>query len=308
MVPGCETLTLPEFPEDVEPTPITPNDDFYAQSCCGVPLLDVELWQLTIKVGGVEVAVIDKAYLDSLELRYKEHTLQCIGGGPSMQQISNAIWGGLPLRELLDDLGVEIPESAVSQKWVCADGYHTGLPIGDTDTMWAVWVMNDRELPPKHGAPLRLLTPGRYGTKNPKWPVELDFVDEPYLGYWEQRNWSDEAPYLPNGLIGSPRDFTVVNVGEVLVRGTAFAGDDPIAKVELTTDGGETWTEVERYYAGEADIWTLWRHTWRPDAPGIYTVQVRVTTASGATSSPSPDATNVLDGYDGSMAIEVEVV
>ena len=97
--------------------------------------------------------------------------------------------GCLPLRELLDDLGVEIPESAVSQKWVCADGYHTGLPIGDTDTMWAVWVMNDRELPPKHGAPLRLLTPGRYGTKNPKWPVELDFVDEPYLGYWEQRNW-----------------------------------------------------------------------------------------------------------------------
>ena len=306
-LPGCETLDLPAGLVGELPDPLTPNDQFYVQSCCGTPAVDVDAWSLDISVLGELVAQIDVAFLESLTLRTKEHTLQCIGGGPSLQQISNAVWGGLPLREILDLLGVELPSSVVGQKWRCADFYETGLPVEDVETMWAVWRMNDEPLPADHGGPLRLLTPGRYGTKNPKWPIELDFLDTPYEGFWERLGWSDSSEYLANTFIGAPRELAVSGQGEILVRGTAFAGDDPVEKVELPTAGGESWFEVELYYQGGADVWSLWRHTWRPPEPGVYLLQARVTTVSGAQSSPDASAPFFLNGYDGSMASEVEV-
>jgi DMSO/TMAO reductase YedYZ molybdopterin-dependent catalytic subunit len=308
LLPACDNLVLPDFPTGQATSPITPTNEFYTQSCCGTPDVDVSAWRLRILGLGEPLAELDAAFLDTLTPRTKEHTLQCIGGGPGSQQISNALWGGLPLRELLDLLGVQVPATAIAQKWTCADDYHTGLPIEDLDTMWAVWLLNDRPLPPAHGAPLRLLTPGRYGTKNPKWPIELDLVDTPHTGFWEARGWSDEAFYKANGFIVAPRDQTSVMVGPVEIRGTAFAGDDPIARVEVTTNGGESWREATLTYQGGPDIWTLWSIDWDPEEPGSYAVQVRVTTESGAMSSPSPDATNRLEGYDGSMQIEVQVV
>jgi DMSO/TMAO reductase YedYZ molybdopterin-dependent catalytic subunit len=308
LLPGCETLVLPKFPGGQASSPITPNATFYRQTCCGVQNIEPDDWRLVIRVAGEEVAEITTDVLDTFTPREKEHTLQCIGGGPGNQQISNALWGGVPLREILDALGVRIPENTVSQKWTCEDGYHVGVPIEDVDTMWAVWQMNGRPLPNDHGAPLRLLTPGRYGTKNPKWPIELDFVDEIYVGYWERNGWSDDASYLANAFIVSPRDQTTIQQGPVEVRGTAFAGDDPITRVEVTVDGGETWTDATLTYEGPEDVWTLWSFDWTPEAPGDYAVQARVTTVSGDTSSPSAIATNRLYGYDGSMEVSVVVI
>lgn len=308
LMPACDKLVLPDFPSGQATAPITPTASFYRQSCCGTPEVDADAWTLTVRVNGDEVAEITTDLLRTLTPRTKEHTLQCIGGGPGSQQISNALWGGLPLRELLDLLGVEIPASVTSQKWSCADGYHVGVPVEDVETMWAVWELNDRPLPAAHGAPLRLLTPGRYGTKNPKWPIELDLIDEPHVGFWESRGWSDEAFYKPNSFIVVPRDRTFVELGEIEVRGTAFAGDDPVTRVEVTTDGGQSWQDATLTYGNGPDVWTLWSFLWTPSESGTYEVQARITTASGAMSSPSPDATNRLEGYDGSMQVEVEVV
>jgi hypothetical protein len=308
-IAGCDELVLPSggvYGEEIPP--VTANDDFYVTSCCGTPAVDTATWRLSIRFRGQELASLDLAYLQSLSARDKEHTLQCIGSNPSNQAISNAVWAGLPFVEILAALGIEAPESAVELKVTGADEYATALPIGDLDKpLWLVWRMNGVALPDDHGKPARLLNPGRYGTKNPKWVTTMEFLEESFVGYWESQGWSNTAEYQANGFIAEPFDGGTVAPGDILLLGTAFAGPDPVVRVEISVDGGATWTDAEITYGAVVDIWTLWRFTWRVDAPGAYEIQVRAHTEGGASSEPDPDGTNPLDGYDGSMKITVSV-
>lgn len=313
VVPGCETLTLPNADLEDAIDPITSNEAFYLQSCCGTPNIAVDSWTLSIKALGVQQATLNAALLATLPVTTVEHTLQCIGSSPAKPLISNAVWGGMPLLDVLDQLGVSVPGTAIEQKWTCADGYHTSLPVDDLAAQWLVWEMNGEPLSADHGAPARVLTPGRYGTKNPKWPEELDFVDVPWTGFWEASGWSSDAVYQTNGFILQPGRFLPVSDDTIRILGTAFAGLDPIVSVQVTTDGGDTWADAEIVYGpdhtdGGDHIWTLWRLDWSPPAPGIYTIQVRATAASGAESNPNPDGTDPFNGYNGGMALDVEVV
>jgi hypothetical protein len=286
--------------------PITPNDDFYVTSCCGTPVVDRDAWSLTFKAAGTVLATADLVDLEGMGPRDREHTLECIGAGPTHQAISNTIWTGLPLTEVLAALGIEVPASAVEMKFTSADEYTTSLPIGDLDKpVWLVWRMNGEPLPEKHGTTARLLVPGRYGMKNPKWIVELEFVDEPYLGFWETRGWSNSAEYAANTFVRDPVDNLSVSAGTVEMVGTAYAGSDEIETVEVTTDGGETWAAAELTYQNGPDVWTLWRFSWDA-SPGVYRIQARCTTKSGAQSGDEY-GTGTLDGYDGSMVVDVEV-
>ena len=53
--------------------------------------------------------------------------------------------------------------------------------------------MNGEQLPQKHGFPVRLLAPGKYGIKHPKWITEITLMDEETFGYWQQQGWTQEA-------------------------------------------------------------------------------------------------------------------
>ncbi len=296
---------------DTDPTdgiePITPNDDFYVTTCCGTPPIDTASWTLTFRANGVEMATVDLLTLEAMEGRDREHTLQCIGASTANQAISNAVWTGLPLTEVLDALGVTVPDSAIEMKFTGADGYTTSLPVSDLDKpVWMVWRMNGDPLPEKHGTTVRLLVPGRYGMKNPKWITDLDFTDTPSLGFWESVGWSNTAEYQANTFVRTPDDNATVTAGTVDVLGTAYAGSDEITRVEISLDGGATWTDAELTYQNGPDVWTLWRYTWTV-TEGVYRVQARCTTRSGAMSG-GEFATGNLDGWDGSMVVDVEVV
>jgi len=290
-----------------ELSPITPNESFYITSCCLTPAVDRASWFLVFAHDGAALATVDLAGLEALGGRDKEHTLECISAGPGHQAIGNAVWTGRPLGEVLDALGITVPDGTVELKFTGADGYTTSVPVGDLDLpIWVVWGMNGEPLPDEHGTVVRLLVPGRYGMKNPKWLTVVDFVSTPHVGFWESVGWSNDASYQVNGLVASPVEREVVEAGEVEILGTAFAGRDPIARVEISTDGGQTWTDAELTYVGGPDVWTQWRHLW--DArPGTWTVVVRCATQSGETTRGT-EGTGSLDGYDGGMALEVEVV
>ena len=291
--------------EPVEFEAITPNEDFYVTSYNGTPAVDRATWSCNITGLGVD-ASFDMAFLEGLTARDKEHTLECISAGPTHKAIGNAVWSGLPLSELFEALGVSVPAEAVQILFTCAEDYTTSNPIEDLDLpSWLVWRMNGEPLPEAHGTTVRMLVPGRYGMKNPKWIVEMEFVDAPVLGFWESQGWSDEAPYLPNALIGEPGRGQTVEAGDLLISGTAFAGDDPISSVEVSLDGGSTWTAATLVYQGGVDVWTLWELPWSPEA-GDYTIIVRATTESGAKTG-SADGSSFPDGYGGGMSIEVRV-
>jgi DMSO/TMAO reductase YedYZ molybdopterin-dependent catalytic subunit len=304
LLPGCDRLVLRQGDAPTSIDPLTSNANFYITSSAGSPSLQRSDWSLVIEDGGT-IATFDAAFLDSVAARETERTLQCIGSSPSNQAISNAVWEGLPLPELLEKKDITLRNS-LEIVMHGGDGYATALPRADVDRpMWLVWKMNGEDLPRDHGFPARLLSPGRYGTKNVKWLQKISLVDEPFVGFWESRGWSDDATYRANTFVVSPSSRTVVGTESVILV-TAFEGEDPVVRVEVSTDDGGSWEDAEITYGPGAGIWVLWRKDWDAQ-PGDYVVSARCTTASGAVSNPDPNGTDPGGGYDGSMAIEVTV-
>jgi DMSO/TMAO reductase YedYZ molybdopterin-dependent catalytic subunit len=291
-------------PDETRPVtsygPITPNEHFYITSCCSNPEVDASTWALSIKDRGVEIASIDYATLTRLPARKKEHTLECISAGPDYLAISNAIWTGLPLVEVFRAVGVQVSPGTLELVFRSVDEYSTSIPLEDLQKpVWLVWLMNGVALPTEHGYPVRLLVPGRYGMKNPKWITSIDFVDQPFTGYWDRFGWSKDAVYQTNALVHVP--VGDVPAGELVASGTAFAGSDPIASVEVSVDGGG-WRPAIRDYGPGPDVWTLWHYDMVLEA-GAHTLQVRCKTVSGNQSNPSWDDGDYLNGYGGSESV-----
>ncbi len=77
----------------------------------------------------------------------------------------------------------------------CEVGYTTSLPLEDLlrDDVLLAYRLDDRELPPEHGAPLRLVVPAKYAYKSAKWVRGVKFTGAQELGYWENRGYSNTA-------------------------------------------------------------------------------------------------------------------
>lgn len=276
------------------PFGVTPVENFYYVSKnleAFDPVVDGETWRL--KVGGLVNA--EKGYtLDDLRrfpVRTIELTLSCISnpvGGPLM---SNGIWTGLALADLLRDAGVK--GGAQYLLWEAADGYTESLPLGDAfeEDVVLVYALNGRPLTPKHGFPLRVLIPGRYGMKQPRWitGITLSAVDVP--GYWVKRDWSKTAHVELTSRIDLPAEQNpVVKAGEeMMVRGIAFGGLLPVTRVEVSTDGGQTWRAARLVPPRSKHAWTPWELPWTPE-PGPHQLQVRAFSGTVAQKAEEKDA------------------
>lgn len=303
---GCDRLVLLDPRESAELPPVTPTQRFYRYNYRARPELDPATHQMMVSYQGIELGSFGREFLDTLKPVETEQTLQCIGSSPRVQRISNAVWTGLPLREVLEARGIDVPSKAIQIRMTGMDEYHAAIPVTDLDDApaWLMWGMNGEELPFAHGAPARLLVRGKYGMKAMKWIRELAFVDEPHESYWTERGWDEEAPYRPNTMIVNPIDGLVVERGStVRFLGTAFAGEDPVVAVDVRIDGG-AWEPAEVVYGPGAGIWVLWQYDWLAER-GRHTLQVRCTTEGGQTSSEEPGGTDPLLGYDGSMQVMV---
>ena len=289
-------------------SPITSNETHYITSCCPLEVVDGKAWQLSIQDHGKEIAVFTLAELEALKTKTKEHTLECIGTGPYGQAISNAIWTGLPLQELLTTRGLQVPTSNFL-KFTALDNFTTALPWSDlTKPLWLVWRMNGQPLPHDHGFPARMLIPDRYGMKNPKWVKIIDFIEEDYQGFWEKGGWSNSANYLPNTFFREPRGDVPLHAGAMQAVGTAYCGSDPVVAVDYRIDKGP-WLPAQIDYGPGPDIWVLW-HFDAVLTKGAHKLQARCTTKSGKQSSDDPNGTDPTSGagYDGSMEVEIAVL
>jgi DMSO/TMAO reductase YedYZ molybdopterin-dependent catalytic subunit len=298
--------------------PITDNDAFYVVWFQGPPdPVPAGEWSCAISHEGVALGSFDLAALAALTARTREHSLQCIESRPGLPRMNNAEWGGLPLREALEALGIELPGTAHID-FGCADGYDLSLPGADLDggPLWLVWKMGGVDLPLEHGAPARILTPGRYGWLNPKSIHRIDFTDTLNIPWWVEGLLAmyeatgvefideDAYDYQIQALVVEPQDVELVD-GDVQVLGKAFAGRDPIEAVELSTDGGLSWSEAQLTYAPGADLWTLFRHVYTPSGPGTHSIEVRARSVGGKETEPAASLARIP--YVGGMTIEVTV-
>jgi DMSO/TMAO reductase YedYZ molybdopterin-dependent catalytic subunit len=290
------------------PAEITPNDRFYVVSKNPPgfdPIVDVTKWSL--QVGGlvghpVRLTADDVKAMPAVE---QIQTLECISNEVGGDLISNARWKGVRLLDVLQRAGGPGP-TAVRVTFRCADGYSEAFPLVDAmnPTTVLAYEMNGEPLPPRHGFPLRLLVPGLYGMKNPKWITRLDVVDYDFQGYWEAAGWTDDAVVKTTSTFAAPPRS--VRTGQVGVGGVAYAGDRGVTAVEYSSDDGKTWRTAELAPALGAFSWVLWAAVWQPTAPGEYTLKVRARDGRGVLQTSQVTRT-LPDGASGYHTIRVRV-
>ena len=291
------------------PNIITPNKEFYRIDLGKTPSFNIKHWRLAI-TGNVE-RVITLTFDDILKMKpiTKMFTLTCIGDNIGGNQIGNAKWTGVSLRDTLKKAGVK--EGTKKVIFRCADGYNTSVPIKAAlhkRTLLA-YKMNDKPLPKEHGYPLRCLNPGRYGLKNPKWLVNIELTIKSHKGYWEKKGWDDEAFVKVKSGIGRPKAKETIKLKEYTISGYAFDGGNHggIAKVEISTDDGKNWDEAEIWASDSPLAWSLWKYRWQvQEKDKRLFIKARAVTKDGAIQGEI-SAGGPLSGVSGIHSIEVKI-
>lgn len=294
------------------PFPATPTDEFYVVSKNLVdPTVETGSWSL--EIGGKVAQPLVLSYSDLLARESVEFTstLECISNPVGGSYISNGVWRGFPLRDLLAEAGVQ--SGVIDIELHAADGYVESFPLSEglaADTM-VVHSLNGEPLPSAHGAPARLIVPGIFGMKNVKWVTRIDAVGEDIQGFWQERGWSDPAPVVTMSRIDVPKAGAKLVLGQAtLYGGVAFAGDRGISRVEVSFDDGATWEDAELDAELSPLAWRLWRVEHAPLAgghDGVQFVRVRATDGNGETQT-AEERDTLPDGATGYHRVRTTVV
>jgi len=266
--------------------PITPNELFYCVTKNVVdPRVNADLWHL--ELNGLVQNRATWRMQDLLELPAHEQqtTLMCISNGLDAGLISNAIWKGIPLRDLLERAAPL--SNAARVRFHGVDNYTDTIPLEKAmePTTLLAYDMNGARLPHRHGYPLRAIVPGYFGEKHVKWLTRIELTDATVKGFYETQGWGPDFTAPTRSRIDVPDNWSSVSLGKlsapIEVKGIAYGGDRGISRVELSFDGGNSWTDAEIYYAGGDLAWSLWKAQWMPPAAGDYTLVVRSTDGEG---------------------------
>lgn len=296
-------------PTGVLPPAITPTDSFYVISKNFSDPGNNRGQDWSIDVDGL---VFNKLTLNQQDFNALGgvtfvSTMLCISNTVGGDLIGTAEWTGVPLATVLEHAGVG--DGAFKVKFEAVDGYTTAIPIERAmrPEPHIVWAMNGEPLPESHGAPVRMVIPGLYGMKGPKWLTKITVTEDDYMGYWEQRDWTDAAVVKTMSRIDTPAARDVVSAGSVQIGGIAFAGTRGVSGVEVTVDDGETWHEAEIREEPSPDglAWVIWTYDWKA-TPGSHAIMVRATDGEGEVQT-SERVSVLPDGASGWHRIEVGV-
>jgi sulfane dehydrogenase subunit SoxC len=181
------------------------------------------------------------------------------------------------LRIVLEEVGLK-PEA----KWILAEGgdacrMSRSVPVEKAlDDALLAYGQNGEAIRPEQGYPLRLLLPGFEGNSNVKWLRRLKVADQPFMTKDETSKYTE---LMPDGkawqftlemdaksVITSPSGGAkLAGAGFYEIRGLAWSGRGLIERVEVSTDGGATWTDAEIQEPRYAKAFTRFRAPWNWD-------------------------------------------
>jgi DMSO/TMAO reductase YedYZ molybdopterin-dependent catalytic subunit len=286
---------------------ITPVDQFYVTSSHAEPAVDIGKWSLTID-GLVEQPLrFDYDDIRKIEAYETTLTLECISNEIAGPLIGNANWRGARLRPLLDR--ARLKPSAKYAILYAAEGYTTGHTTERLlrENNFLAYGMNGEPLTRVHGFPLRILMPGKYGMKMPKWLTRIEFVDKEHLGYWEWMGWSNTGERQLQSVIDDPREGAQIEGQSFVITGWAITNDTGVGKVELSTDGGDTWSLCQIFSNPmPTQVWAFWRYVWANPPRGKHEIQGRATDTNGKLQTSS-HSNEWPDGATGYHTFKVEV-
>jgi DMSO/TMAO reductase YedYZ molybdopterin-dependent catalytic subunit len=297
---------------------VTPIGLHYLLTHYDIPEVDAGSWRL--EVGGLVERPLSLS-LDDLRARPAVDvvvTMECAGNGRAhvephvvsqpwlLEAVGTARWRGVRVSDVLEAAGVR--DGAIEVLFTGLDrgvegdeeqAYERSLPVSallEGDALLA-YEVNGVPLPPQHGYPLRLVVPGWYGMTSVKWLSRMSLVAEPFQGYQQSHSYrirqDEDEPgeaitaIAPRSLMippGIPEFLTrarIVEAGACEIGGRAWSGAAEIEAVEVSGDGGATWSEAE---LGEPTLgrwaWRSWRFSWDAE-PGEHELCCRARDVAG---------------------------
>lgn len=286
----------------------TPASAFYRiDTALLVPGPDTASWRLTIDGMVDRPLTIGWDELLAMDAVERPVTLACVSNEVGGDLIGSARWLGVRTSELLRRAGVQAGADQVLSTSV--DGFTVSTPLQaltDGRDALVAYGMNGAPLPPEHGFPVRLLTPGLYGFVGAtKWLVRMTVTTyAARSAYWTVRGWSTTGVIKPGSRIEVPAADSKVARGGVRVGGTAWAHGVGVGRVQVRVNGGP-WQDAALGPEAGVDYWRQW--LWQWDAPaGVHELQCRVVDAAGAAQSEQ-DVEPFPDGATGLHTVRVTV-
>lgn len=287
MVPDRDLIVLSEEPLNAETNlgertgTITPAGSHYVRTHFPMPHAPREI-AIDGAVGRPMSITFDE--IRALPVKTLAVTLECAGNGrryldprvPGEQwglgAVGTAEWTGTPLRLLLERVAPD--PKAVEVRFRGADqgvpkdlgrriAYERALPVADAirDDVLVAYLMNGGPIPPEHGGPLRLVVPGWYGMASVKWLARITLLAQPFIGFYQTDRYVIDGQPLrtiaPRAIITSPQDGTR-HERAIWIAGFAWSGAAPIARVDVSTDGGQSWAKIP-----DAVLESSPRYAWR---------------------------------------------
>jgi DMSO/TMAO reductase YedYZ molybdopterin-dependent catalytic subunit len=320
---------------------VMPNARFYMRNNFGLPNLDAAAFRLAI--GGLVDRTQSFSIRDLQSMRSKTQvvTLECAGNGRAMFDpptvgeqwglgaVSTAEWTGVPLVEILDRAGVRPEVKDVLFRG--ADGgavearsetvrFERSLGIADardSDVLLA-YAMNGEPLPVEHGYPLRLIVPRWYAVASVKWLTEIELIDRAFVGHYQgdkyRYEWEREGRIVSEpvtlqrvrALITEPSPNTRVRSGELAIRGVAWSGAAPIARIEVSVNGGD-WHDARLVSERSRYGWQWWELITRVEKPGDLLLRARATDLAGRTQPEQVEWNRLGYGNNAIQSVPVRV-
>jgi sulfane dehydrogenase subunit SoxC len=247
---------------------ITPSGLHFERSHSGIPDIDPDKHRLVIH------GLVKRPLVFTLEAlhRYPMHSriafIECAGNSQALNAaqalplgmaaihgvFSCAEWTGVKLSTLLDEAGVE-----PSARWIIAEGADAAamsrsIPLAKAmnDTLVCLY-QNGERVRPSNGYPVRLLVPGFEGNMNVKWLRRLKLTAEPVMTKDEtskytillndEKAWQFVFPMEVKSVITRPAPgLALKGPGFYEISGLAWSGNGSIRQVDVSADGGQSWT------------------------------------------------------------------
>lgn len=322
---------------------VTPAGLHYLLIHYDIPVVDPTAWRLGVdgRVGRELSLSLDE--LRSRPAVTLAVTMECAGNGRAhlsprplsqpwlLEAVGTAEWTGTPLRGVLEEavVGEDATEVLFRGLDRGVEGgeeqqFERSLPLAEavSDEVLLAYAMNGEPLPPQHGFPLRLVVPGWYGMTSVKWLERITVLEAPFDGYQQARGYrlrqtpeeqgEPVSRMLPRSLLIPPGvpDFATrertLEPGPCTVRGRAWSGFGAVARVEVSADGGASWSDARLGPQAPRWAWRSWEWDWAPLESGVYELCSRATDSAGNT-QPLHAPWN-LGGYANNEVHRVPVV
>jgi DMSO/TMAO reductase YedYZ molybdopterin-dependent catalytic subunit len=309
----------------------TPNDQHYVSwHWADFPNeVDVDKFRLTVR-GHVNqtLSLSLKDILHGLPRVELAAVSQCAGNSRIYMQprvpgsqwangsMSNALWTGVRLNDVLDRAGVK--PGAVQVRFGGLDepviqGAPKFLKSLEIDharngEVMIAFAMNGEQLPVLNGFPLKLVVPGWCGVYWIKMLNDIEVLDQPDTNYWTTTGY--RIPNTPHATVRPgetgmklvpvtrmvPRSFiTNIHSGDTVpagtptqARGIAFGGDCGVAHVDLSVDGGKSWHATQLGRDEGKYGFRQWHTRFTLPLPGKHSLMIRCINRHGVEQPNTP--------------------